>query len=179
MRYALVALVLLGTLAMPASAVTVDPKQLVLAPSDVPAGFRIDSAETGIRTNELEGKEYPETRPLFRRWRRVIGYQVSYRRKGSSIEARADLFRAANGAHELQDWADREYRKSGMGGLMRERAGIGSESVVYWGGGPSGHAVVIWRYQRVWAGIAGIGLGRQRTLALARVQQRRIVAALG
>jgi hypothetical protein len=45
--------------------------------------------------------------------------------------------------------------------------------------GPKGHAVVIWRYQRVWAGIAGIGMGKRPTLALARIQQRRIAVAFG
>ena len=151
----------------------------MLAPSDVPAGFRIDPAETGIRTNELEAKEFPETRPLFRSWRRVIGYQASYRGDDASrIEARADLFRSASGANELQLWAVREYRRSGVSGLMRDRAGIGTESVIFWGGGRTGHAFVLWRYGRVWAGVAGIGVGKQRTLALARKQQQRMAAAL-
>jgi hypothetical protein len=167
-------------LTLPASAATIDPKQLVLAPSDVPAGFRLDRAETGIRTNQLEAKEYPETRQRFRRWRRVIGYQAAYRGDhASGIEARADLFRDASGAHELQLWADREYQRSGTSGLTRARAGIGTESVIFWGGGAKGHAVVIWRYQRVWAGIAGIGMGKRPTLALARIQQRRIAVAFG
>ena len=176
MRIVVLALGLLGTVALPASAAAVDPKQLVLGPSDVPAGFRIDPAESGIRTNELEAKEFPETRPLFRSWRRVIGYQASYRGDDASrIEARADLFRSAGGAHELQLWAVREYRRSGVSGLMRGRAGIGTESVIFWGGG---HAFVLWRYERAWAGVAGIGVGKQRTLALARKQQQRMAAAL-
>ena len=180
MRFALITLVVLPVIALPAAAATVDPKQLVLAPTDVPAGFRLDRAETGIRTNELEAKEYPETRAPFRRWRRVIGYQASYRGKDASrIEARADLFRDAAGARQLQDWADREYRRSGISGLRRSHAGVGAGGVVFWGGGHAGHAFVLWRYGRVWAGIAGIGLGKERTLALARAQQRRIAAVLG
>ena len=179
MRVALVMLALLVTTTLPASAAMIDPKQLVLASSDVPPGFNLDRAETGIRTNELEAREYPQTRARFRTWRRVIGYQASYRGQESArIEARADLFRDPTGAHELQLWADREYQRSGISGLTRDRAGIGTESVVFWAGGRAGHTFVLWRYRRVWAGVAGIGLGKQRTLALARKQQHRIAAAL-
>ena len=39
-------------------------------------------------------------------------------------------------------------------------------------------AFVVWRYSHVWSGIAGMGLGKARVLALARLQQRRIGAAL-
>jgi hypothetical protein len=49
---------------------------------------------------------------------------------------------------------------------------------VYWGGSSSPVAFVVWRYSRVWSGVAGMGLGKARVLALARLQQRRIGAVL-
>lgn len=59
--------------------------------------------------------------------------------------------------------------------MKRAPAGVGTESWVYWN---SLYAVVYWRYSNVWSGVSGTGLGKARTLALAREQQRRIAAAL-
>ncbi len=148
------------------------------SPTDVPTGFRLDRDESGVRTNELEARENPETRALFSRWRRVTGYQAAYERSDSTIEARADLFRDVDGARNLLAWVDREFRRAGVKGLKRARAGVGSEGWVYWGGSSSPVAFVVWRYSRVWSGVAGMGLGKARVLALARLQQRRIGAVL-
>ena len=165
-------------LAGPASAVDVEPKALVLSPADVPAGFRLDPDESGVRTNEREGRDNPEARKLFSRWRRVTGYQAAYARRGSEIESRVDVLRSASGARSLFRWVDEEMMKAGVLGLKRARAGIGAESRVYSGGTPVGFTLVAWRYGRVFAGIVSIGVPRDRVLALARVQQRRIAAAL-
>jgi hypothetical protein len=177
-RYPILALLAATILAGPASASGVDPAALVLGPSDVPTGFRVDRDESGVRSNELEARENPETRALFSRWRRVTGYQAAYERSDSTIEARADLFRDVDGARNLLDWVDREFRRAGVKGLKRARAGVGSEGWVYWGGSSSPVAFVVWRYSRVWSGVAGMGLGKARVLALARLQQRRIGAVL-
>lgn len=177
-RYPVLALIAVAVLAAPAAASGLDPKALVLGPTDVPTGFRLDRVESGLRTNELEARESPETRALFSRWRRVTGYQARYERSDSTIEARADLFRDSGGARNLLAWVDREFQRSGVMGLRRARAGIGDEGWVYWGGSSSGVAVVVWRYSRVWSGIGSMGLGKARVLALARLQQRRIAEAL-
>ena len=174
-RLAIVAALAAALLVSPALAVEVDPKALVLGVRDVPKGFRIDSSESGVRTNALEAKEHPESRAPFQRMRRVIGYQALYARGESRIEARSDLFRDAAGARDFLLLTEREWRKSGAKGLKRAPAGVGTESWVYWN---SLYAVVYWRYSKVWSGVSGIGLGKARTLALAREQQRRIAAAL-
>jgi hypothetical protein len=177
-RYAVVALLTATIFAAPTGASGLDPKAFVLSSTDVPTGFRLDRDESGVRTNELEARENPETRTLFDRWRRVTGYQARFERSGATIEARVDIFRGRDGARNLLAWVDREYLKAGVKGLKRARAGVGSEGWVYWTGSSSGIAVVVWRYSRVWSGIAGTGLGRARVLALARLQQQRIAAAL-
>jgi hypothetical protein len=177
-RVPILALLAATILAAPAAASGLDPRALVLGPTDVPTGFRLDGDESGLRTNELEARESPETRARFSRWRRVTGYQARYERSDSTIEARADLFRDTGGARNLLAWVDREFQRAGLKGLRRARAGVGNEGWVYWGGSSSGIAVVVWRYSRVWSGIAGVGLGKARVLALARLQQQRIAAAL-
>ena len=173
------AVVLLAALAvaLPAGAAGVDPRALVLGRAEVPAGFRVDPDETGLRTNEREARDHPETRPLFRRWGRVTGYQARYERTSddASIEARADLFESASGSRALHRWADREMQKSGIKGAVRARARVGSEGMVYSFGR---FTVVYWRYGRAWSGVATYGLPKSRALALARTQQRRIAAGL-
>ena len=178
MRYVITALLAATIVAAPAAASGLDPEGLVLSQTDVPTGFRLDRDESGVRTNELEAREHPETRALFTRWRRVTGYQAAYERSDSRIEARADIFRDRDGAHSLLAWVDREVRKGGVKGLKRARAGVGGEGWVYWGGSSSTVAFVVWRHSRVWSGVAGMGLGKARVLALARLQQQRIAEAL-
>ena len=170
------ALVVLA-LARPAGAATVDPKPLVVGPAEVPRGFRVDPDETGLRTNALEARESPQTRPLFRRWGRVTGYQVRYEgRDDASIEARVDLFRTARGARGLHRWVLREMQKAGIKGLVRAPAHLGSEGTLYSYGR---YVIVYWRHGRAWSALAGFEVSKNRTLAAARAQQRRIAAALG
>jgi hypothetical protein len=177
-RCGLVLAILALTLALPASAAQVDPRALVLGPADVPSGFRLDREDSGVRSNELEVKEFPETRSFLARWKRVTGYQASYRRQIARIEARADLFRTSGGARALLEWADREWRKSGISGHKRSVIGIGAEGSVYWHGGRLQQTLVLWRHGRVFSGVYALGIPRAKTLALARTQQRRIASAL-
>jgi len=169
-------LIVLATaaIALPASAAGVDPQALVIARSDVPSGFRADPKKTGIRSNELEATEFPETRTKFQRWRRVTGYQARYQHGSGVIEARVDLFRGADGAHELLGWVDLELRKAGVKGQTRVRSDIGMEGWVH----SVGFTLVVWRQGRVFAAVMGRGISRAETLALARAQQRRMVAGL-
>jgi hypothetical protein len=161
---------------LPASAASVDPQALVIAGSDVPAGFRFDPKESGLRSNALEAKEYPPARQLFVRWRRVTGYQAMYRRGSAKVESRADVFRAADGARKMLAWVDLEARKAGLLKQKRARVEVGVEGWIHWV--PGGYTLVVWRHGRVFAGLMGYGITRDRTLALARMQQQRIAAAL-
>lgn len=180
MRVACIALAALAVLVVPASAAQIDPAELVLRQADVPAGFELDRAESGLRSNASEIREHPETR-VFVRWGRTTGYQAAYTRrtrKVGTIEARADVFRGTDGAHKLLVWVDRELRKAGFAGQKRERVDIGAEGWAHWAGGSGlDLSVVVWRHGRVFAGVMGLGLTKDQSLALARVHQRRIVAA--
>lgn len=168
-------------LAVPAGAASVDPKTLVLARSDLPAGYRLARDESGLRTNEQESKDSREARELVVRSGRLTGYEATWGKPGTMAQSRADLCRRPSGARILFDFVVQEMRKSGIKGLRRAPAGIGAESWLYSGGDSqaSGFALVVWRYERVFAGIVGIGLTRTFALELARKQQRRIAHALG
>jgi hypothetical protein len=177
MRFVAVVVAALALVVVPASAAQIDPAELVLHQADVPAGFRLDGEETGLRSNELEGREHPEIRGRFASWGRITGYQAAYRRserRFSTIEARVDVFRRADGARRLLEWADLEYRKAGINGLKRAPTSLGTGGWVFWSPTSLPYTVVIWREHRVFSGVFSFDLGRDRTLALARVQQRRI-----
>jgi hypothetical protein len=179
MRLLLAAFVYCVFVAVPASAATVDPRALVVGPTDVPAGFRIDANATGVRTNALEAREFPATRPLFTSWKRVTGYQARFLRGSWTIEARVDLFRGADGARRMFEYVDLEARRAGLKGQKRSRVRIGTEGWVHWVSSPSSKfTLVVWRNGRVFSGVMGRGISRDRTLVLARVQQQHIAAAL-
>ena len=180
MRLAFVALVFTGVLAVPAVAASVHPKALVIRPSDVPAGYALNRSESGLRTNEQEAKESAEAGRVFRRFGRVTGYQMIFERRDErTIEARADVFGSPEGAREMLRFADRQARLAGIRGLRRARAGIGTESWVFYLRSSWVEAYVYWRYGSVWAALGGRGLSKDQALGLARVQQRRMVSALG
>ena len=69
------------------------------------------------------------------------------------------------------------FRTSGGKGLRRTAVRIGDEGFVLYGGVDSQLAWVSWRSGRVTATLAGWGVPRSTTIALARRQQRRIAAA--
>jgi hypothetical protein len=161
-----------------AGAATVDPSALVLRASDVPRAYTLDRTESGLRTNEQETRNEPELRKLYQRTRRVTGYEVEYVNRGNEIGARVDLFRGADGARAVLQWFGAEMRKAGIKGLMQTRGSIGDESWVYSARSPAPFAIVAWRYGRAFSGVAATGLNKARVLELARVQQRRIAAAL-
>ena len=71
-----------------------------------------------------------------------------------------------------------EAKTSGSTGL-RTPVRIGSGGWLYGGGSGAGaFNLVIWRHQRVFAGLAAFGVQKDRMLGLARAQQRRIAAAV-
>ena len=165
-------------LGVPAFVAEINPKALVLRQADMPAGFRLDRDESGIRSNASEAKNDPRLPTLFRRWERLTGYEVEYDRESATIQARADVFRRPAGARQLLDWYDREVRKAGLKDLRRAAARVGSQGWIYRAEFPTAATIVVWRYGRVFAGVLGEGITAEPTLALARAQQRRIAAAL-
>ena len=175
MRLALV-MVVAAVFALPAAAATIQPRNLAVAASDVPAGFRVDPAETGVRTNERDLREVPEARERFTRWQRLIGYQSVYRRGPARIESRSDVFRAAAGARGMLSWVDLETRKAGLLRQRRASLEIGAGGFLHWVGG--GYTFVVWRQGRVFTGVFAEGISRARTIALARAQARRIAREL-
>ena len=112
------------------------------------------------------------------RWRRITGYQVVYSRRDSSILARADVFRGADGARKLLERIDLELRRSGVPNLKRRPATVGDEGWVYSALLGGGYTVVSWRDRRIVATVIGLRLAKAHVLALARAQQRRIASAL-
>lgn len=175
MRLAL-AIVIAAVFALPASAATIQPRNLAVAASDVPAGFRIDPTETGVRTNERDIREFPSAREYFTRWQRLIGYQAAYGRGSARIEARSDVFRTARGARSMLARIDLDARKAGLRGQRREQLSIGAGGFVHSVG--SAYTFVIWRQGRVFAGVVGKGISRRLTIRLARAQERRIAREL-
>ena len=158
------------------SAARIDPSALALRQGDVPSGFRADPDDTGIRTNAQEMRESPDARPVIARFGRLTGYESTYRRGSSRIQARADVLRTVGGARGFLAWIDLEWQKAGIAGQRRARAPIGTEAHIVWS--PQGHAIVLWRHGHVFGGVLALGVGRDRALALARAQERRIAAAL-
>lgn len=178
MRLLLAAATAALVLCLPALGAGPDPGRLVLRASDVPQGFVVDDAETGLLTNEHEGREEPQVRPILRKAGRVTGYESRFERGLDSIASRVDLFRGAAGSRLLLDYLGSEMRKSGIRGLHRSRLAIGDEGWLY--GDKKGDVItfVVWREGRVFSAVVGAGVTRPRTLSLARLQQRRIAAAL-
>ncbi len=181
MRVLALCLLSAGLLVGIASAAAIDPEALVIRVTDVPAGYRLDRAESGTRTNAQEAKDSPQAAPLFSKWGRVTGHQRIFERGESSIKARADVFRSPSGARELLRFARREVRLAGIKGvpLRPVPVAIGDEGfLVEVRLRPVGY-YVYWREGVVWSALGGEKLAKARVLALARVQQRRIVGELG
>lgn len=178
-RYLLSAVAALVVAVGSASAAAPSPSALVLQQTDVPEGFELVRDESGVRTNEAEGRMSSEARAFFVRWKRVTGYQAVWERGSrAKLEARSDLFRTAAGAEALLELTDREWRGSGISGQSRSSLRIGTSGVVYWSGGSVRQTLVLWRHGRVFSGLNGFVLSRAQVIALARKQQRRIAAAL-
>ena len=186
MRALLVALIAAVTLALPASA-EIDPKALVLAEVDLPAGFRLNQAESYVVSNARFVRAVPANQKLVARSGRVTGYLARYD-KGSgrqlrTIQSLVHEFGSREGARTFLLWIDAEQRRRNAkrGVLLRDGRAttpIGDQSWVYWSGYPGYYTMVTWRQARFLGIVASWGSGREPTLALARVQQRRIAAAV-
>ena len=174
MRRLLILVLAAAALAVPASAAEIEPSRLVLHRADVPAGFQLDRAKSGPRTNAADARANPALRSLFARAGRIAGYVADYKRGDHDINSRADLFRAPKGAGMLFAYFDRMMRSQGV---IRSEASLGAQARVY--SAPAlGLALYAWRRGPVFAGLATTGLPRAQALKLARAQDRRIAAAL-
>jgi len=165
-------------LCVPLAAAELDPSRLALAQADVPPGYRLDERTSGVRSNAMESKGKAEVQRLLARTGRTTGYEAEFDKRELRIESRIDVFRRAGGARIFLDWFEVEMRKAGVLGLTRSRARIGAGGWTYAGRAPSAFTLVVWRYDRVFGGVVATGLSKAQVFALARVQQRRMAAAL-
>jgi hypothetical protein len=179
MRPLLIAVAAATLLAVPAGAGELDPRMLVLRQSDVP-GWQLDVDNSGRRSNKDESEGDPELRALFARAGRLSGYEVIYNRGAPEISSRADVVRRPEGAQMLLRWFEKQFRTASRGTLRRTPKGIGAEGWVWTFRVPSlgRSTVVVWRHSRVFAGLWTAGVTGERTLALARSQDRRITLGL-
>jgi len=179
MRSLLVAVAAVALFAVPAGAGELNPRTLVLRQSDVP-GWQLDVSNSGPRSNKRESEGDPELRALFTRAGRLSGYEVIYNRGAPEISSRADVFRRPDGAHMFLRWFEKQLRMASGAALRPTPQGIGAEGWVWTSRVPSlgRSTIAVWRHGRIFAGLSAAGLSRERTLSLARSQDRRITSGL-
>ncbi len=171
-----------------AGAAGIDSKALVLQPSDVPAGFRLDRDPHATRY--VPSAAIARADPRF--WKRVAGsgrisgYAATYEKGAATILSAAHLFRKGRGAHVFYAAQDTDQRslnaervKRGGRAYRHEVLLLGDEASLYRSTQAPKFTIVVWRTGRVVGNLSTWGLGRDRTVALARVQQRRIEKTLG
>lgn len=173
------------------AAATVNPKVLVLRQADVPAGYRF--GEAAVISNQMA---HPD---LASKFGRITGYGVAYVRQESLLRSIAEVFRTPQGAHLYFGGALKKLDGKTCAAGQYEyysrvrRVSVGSEGWIYrhkdcGRSGPSGtsYYAVFWRHDRIVAGVDSFrevntlgakGLSITQTVALAKLQQRRIVAA--
>jgi hypothetical protein len=172
------------------AAVHVDAKDLVLQPSDVPAGFELDAQATRYWSSAAFANGRPELRKVVRRSGRLSGYSATYNARSSNrvrtIISLSHLFRDARGAGVLLSYISTDQRalnadrvKQGSRRYRSTRLGIGAEGWVYWSIGKPSTVFAFWRSRRSVAAISSWGVGLRQTTELARAQQRNIDRALG
>lgn len=157
---------------------TPDPARLVLRKTDLPKGYSVLRANTGRVTNAAAAQGDPAMTHRFAAWGRTTGYNAEWDGGlAGAISSSAELFRTSAGAKAYLTWwvADAPSR---TGLVFRRRAGLGDEAYVAkksFGGAP--WVLVIWRYRTVFATASADTLGVERTVTLARIEQRRLASA--
>jgi hypothetical protein len=171
------------------AAATVDAKALVLQGEDVPDGFRVDSRSSGYISNAAFADGRAAQQKLALRSGRVDGYRRTFNWRvlspSKTILSISHLCRGAAGAHVLFMEADAEQRalnaaraKHGTRVFRVSRGVLADDSSIYWSRSRPWYVLVLWRSRRVVAAISSWGVGREETVELARLQQRRIDRAL-
>jgi len=162
-----------------------DPKGLVLQPSEVPDSFKLESNATRYLSNAAFAQRQTRIRQLVVRSGRVSGYQATYNERKENatktIVSIVHLCRRAAGAQVLFSYAEAEQRrfnatrvKRGGRAYRHAQGFLSDESFIYWQRTRPYYTIVLWRSGRTVAVISSWGLGRQRSIELARAQERRI-----
>jgi hypothetical protein len=159
-----------------------DTRTMVLARSDMPAGFGRDSA------NYLKNAALARD-GVYKKSGRVIGYEADFSRGGlltmASVLSVASLYKSDAGAHASYASALASVRRRGYKRLSLG-APLGNEAVFYVGehendGITVSAYAIIWRWGRVKAslGVGGLAgyVDPAGVVDLARKQQARIAAA--
>jgi hypothetical protein len=175
-----------ATVATAASDAGIDSKQLVLQPADAPT-LRLERETSRYWSNAAYVRGRPQLRALVVRSRRLSGYYATYKARSAAstdtVVSGADICATASGAQALLVWIDRQLREANAARKKQgqwtggRRANIGDAGWVRWSGAraPGEYVVVVWRQGRVFASLHASGLGLQRTLRLARLQQQRML----
>jgi hypothetical protein len=185
MRWLAVALLAAAVFALPASAASVDPRVFVLHQADVPAHYLLDEDNSmGFDfSRPLPGLD-DDARRLVSRFGFVNGYVARYLNSAPPrwryIDSVAFVFRRAEGAKTYLAWMDRSLRAQGGPAIRRTPLALGAAGWMYTSRSRETGTQILWRYGRVVASLTCQQMTRHRTLALAlaRKQQRQIVAAL-
>jgi len=166
-----------------------DPRRLVLQESEVPAAYALDRPNSRFWPNAAVARNRADLTQLFARTGRVNGYRSTYKRvvgpRIRYISSTAETHRTSEGAGLYLSWIDAGQKKSnrtrerkGQEPYIRLRVGIGERGWAYIEGPPAYYVLVAWRHGRVVGSVQTWGIGVQRTLALARTQQRRIATTV-
>jgi hypothetical protein len=167
-------------LTVPASAASVDPKLFALTQADVPRGYAFDENNSLLLSKATVDRGTNEESRLLRR----LGFQGAYfgsylntaPPKWRFVHSGAYIFRGATGASAFVRYAKRKRLTPFT--LRGIRIDLGDEAWLYPGGSAADGTAVVWRYRRVIAYVTCTEMGghHELALALARKQQRRIVA---
>jgi hypothetical protein len=194
---ALLALLLVGGLTASATAARTeapDTKTMVLALSDLPAGFSqeagyyADNARIAAESSSVSPADYA-------RWGRLSGYEARFTRVGNGgfvrIESVVSTYRSIGGArdslHASFRVATEPNEKGWVFKLVWIQAPLGDEARLYTtkttsGGRRAVLYVLFWRYRTVKAFLCGGGrqgtVSAESVIALAKRQERKIEAAL-
>ena len=171
---------ILALIATPTSSARLNPTAMVLRQGDVPSGYTVLRANTGLLTNAKAAQGNVELTRGFASWKRITGYSVEYDGGvAGTIASRVDLFRQPYGSRRFLAWvAESTPPNTGLS-LVRREAGLGDEAFVFRKDfGSTVFVVVEWRYRNVSAHVGADSVGVKGAIALARVQQHRFAAAL-
>ena len=196
---ALLAAVLAGGLSSPASAApaVLDPSRLVLTLSDLAAGFKVDTKQTGVFSNARLAIAERNLKELtnFKRWGRLTGYQAQFTRNARTgrlgslvrITSRASVFKTSSGA--AASFAQKPAQCStGTAHEVSLGVTVGQRSFACSGLQVSGvitfrRYLVFWQQGRVEATLVLVwvegGIASSDAAALAKAQERHVAAALG
>ncbi len=167
-------------LTVPASAASVDPRLFALTQADVPRGYAFDENNSLLLSKATVDRGANEESRFLKRHRFQGAYFGTYLNteppKWRFVHSGAYVFSAATGAVAFERYA-RAKRVTPLT-FRGRRLNLGDEAWLYTGRSATDGSAVVWRYRRVIAYVTCTDMSghRELALALARKQQRRIVA---